>query len=258
MNNPEIRDPAPGHLNWTIVRRLIAAWFRDPTQFSRPQSGVPKFTCPMCGYHGIFVSVGRPTRWDARCTQCGSRERHRLTWLWLTENGSNKFEGKRIIHFAPEKIWMKKMQGQTRYETADLYQKNVTHRENMTRLSLPDHSYDVVMCHHVLEHIDDDSTAMKELFRILKPGGMAVLSVPINTSRYATYEDSAITDPAIRRKCFGGTDHLRFYGMDFGDKLSAIGFKVDIFRLPEPDETRYGLLNNEFIYIAHKADHATG
>ncbi len=236
-----------------VLRRLVAAWFRDPTQFSRPQSGVPKFTCPMCGYHGMFISVGRPTRWDARCPDCGSRERHRLTWLWVTEAGNNKFTGKRIIHFAPEKIWMKKMQGQQNYETADLYQKNVTHQENITKLSLPDNSFDVVMCHHVLEHIDDDTAAMKELFRILKPGGLAVLSVPINTSRYETYEDKTILDPAIRRKCYGGTDHLRFYGMDFGDKLNTAGFKADSFRLPEVDETRYGLLNNEFIYIAHKA-----
>lgn len=239
-------------MNWTIFRRIIAAWFRDPTQFSRPQSGLLKFTCPMCNYHGVFISVGRPTRWDARCTQCGSRERHRLTWLWLTEFGKNKFEGKRIIHFAPEKIWMKKMKGQSNYETADLYQKNVTHQEDMTKLSFPDNSYDVVMCHHVLEHLEDDAKAMKELFRILKTGGIAVLSVPINTSRHKTYENKDIVNPAMRRKCFGGTDHLRYYGMDFADKLSDVGFKVDTFRLPEEDETKYGLLNNEFIYIARK------
>ena len=240
-------------LTWRIARRFVAAWLRDPTQFKRPQSGVPKFTCPMCGYRGMFISVGRPTRWDARCPDCGSRERHRLTWLWLTENGGNKFAGKRIIHFAPEKIWTKKMQGQSNYETADLYQKNVTHQENITKLTLASESFDVVMCHHVLEHIPDDNAAIKELFRILKSGGMAVLSVPINTSRYATYEDKSITDPAIRRKCYGGTDHLRFYGMDFGDKLKAVGFDVETYRLPEADETRYGLLNNEFIYIARKA-----
>lgn len=246
------KRPASTPVNWTIFRRLVAAFFRDPTQFSRPQSGLLKYTCPMCNYHGIFISVGRPTRWDARCTQCGSRERHRLTWLWVNERGEYKFEGKRIIHFAPEKIWMKKMDGLSNYETADLYQKNVTHKEDMTKLSFPSNSYDIVMCHHVLEHLDDDMQAMRELFRVLKPEGLAVLSVPINTSRYETYEDKHITDPAMRRKCYGGTDHLRFYGMDFADKLSEIGFKVDIFRLPEQEETKYGLLNNEFIYIARK------
>jgi len=244
-----INSPAKTPLTWTIFRRLVAAWFRDPTQFSRETA---KFTCPMCGYRGVFISVGRPTRWDARCTQCGCRERHRLTWLWLHENGVNKFAGKRILHFAPEKVWMRKMKGNPQYETADLYQKNVTHSIDITHISIPDHSFDVVMCHHVLEHIDDDNAAMRELFRVLKPEGTAVLSVPINTSRQTTHEDLSITDPALRRKHFGGTDHKRYYGLDFIDKLRAVGFQVETFRLTPELEAEYGLQRDEWIYIAHK------
>src|SRR5262249_49171455 len=85
---------------WTLLRRLIAAWFRDRDQFKRKL--VPR-SCPICGYNGIFISVGRPSRWDVRCLQCGSRERHRLTHLWVTEGGGDKLAGKRILHFAPEK-----------------------------------------------------------------------------------------------------------------------------------------------------------
>ncbi len=147
---------------------------------------------------------------------------------------------------------MRKMKGNPQYETADLYQKNVTHSIDITHISIPDHSFDVVMCHHVLEHIDDDNAAMRELFRVLKPEGTAVLSVPINTSRQTTHEDLTITDPALRRKHFGGTDHKRYYGLDFIDKLRAVGFQVETFRLTPELEAEYGLQRDEWIYIARK------
>ena len=86
--------------SWTRTRRLAAAWLRDRRQFGGRR--LPR-TCPICGYHGVFVSVGHPGRWDARCLNCGSRERHRLLHLWITEGGGDKLAGKRILHFAPEK-----------------------------------------------------------------------------------------------------------------------------------------------------------
>jgi len=232
-----------------VYRRIVSAWFRDPTQFNRE---MPRFTCPICQYRGIFISVGRPTRWDCRCPQCGSRERHRLTWLWLHQTGKNAFDGKKILHFAPEKIWMRLMRDNPLYETADLLQKGVTHQVDFTKVPLPDHSYDVVMAHHVLEHIDDDTAAMRELFRLLRHDGIAVLSVPINTSRERTHEDFSIMDPAGRRKHFGGTDHKRFYGLDFADKLQNVGFSVETFRMSPHDEAKYGMQNDEWIYIARK------
>ena len=104
-------------LSWTARRRLIGAWLRDRGQFARKI--LPR-TCPVCGHHGMFISVGKPARWDARCLNCGCRERHRLTWLWMTEGGGNKLDGKRILHFAPEKVWMNQMRGNPLYETAGL------------------------------------------------------------------------------------------------------------------------------------------
>ena len=235
--------------NSTILRRLVEAWWRDRGQFSRVK--IPR-TCPICGYHGIFVSVGRPSRWDVRCLQCGSRERHRLTHLWRTEGGGNKLSGKRILHFAPEKTVMQQMRGNPLYETADLHQKGVTHQLDITRTGLPDASYDVVMAHHVLEHIDDDRQAMRELFRLLKPGGFGVFTVPINPTRQHTYENPAITDPALRFVHFGGEDHKRYYGLDFADRLTEAGFQVETFRMPPEREVEFGLLRNEWIYIARK------
>ena len=236
-------------MQWARWRRLAAAWLRDPRQFREPR--LPR-TCPICGYHGVFVSVGHPPRWDARCVGCGSRERHRLTQLWIVEGGGDRLAGKRILHFAPERIVSRMMRGNPLYETADLHQPGVTHRVDITRVPLTDASYDVVMAHHVLEHIPDDSEAMRELYRLLKPGGIAVLSVPINASREGTYENAAVTTAAERFAHFSAEDHVRYYGLDFEARLASVGFAVERFRLPPDQEVRHGLLRDEWLTIARK------
>ncbi len=200
----------------------------------------------------MFISVGHPGRWDARCLNCGSRERHRLLHLWLTENGEDKLKGKRILHFAPEKAFMRRMRGNPLYETADLAQAGVTHRLDITDTKLPDAAYDIVMANHVLEHIPDDRAAMRELFRVLKPGGLALLTTPINATRDATYENPAIVSSAERWAHFSAHDHVRYYGLDFADRLAEAGFRVETFRMPPEDEVVFGLLRDEWIYIARK------
>jgi hypothetical protein len=237
--------------DWTVIRRLIAAWFRDRGQFSRVKLARE---CPLCGYHGIFISVGRPSRWDTRCPKCASRERHRLTELWTQSEGGVSLAGKRILHFAPEKAVRRQMRGNPLYETADLLQSGVDHRMDITAIPSPDARYDVVIAHHVIEHIDDDRKALSEIHRIIKPGGFALLSVPINGTRAKTYENPAITDPNARYYHFRGYDHKRLYGLDFSDLLESAGFAVEIFRLPPDQEIRYGLLPDEWLYIARKAD----
>ena len=97
---------------------------------------------------------------------------------------------------------LRQMRGNPLYESADLHQKGVTHRVDITQVPLPDASYDVVIAHHVLEHIPDDRQAMREMFRLLKPGGVAVLSVPLNATRQQTYENAAITAPEQRHAHF--------------------------------------------------------
>lgn len=234
---------------WKQRRRLAAAWLGDRRQFAEPR--LPR-SCPICGYIGVFVSVGHPPRWDARCLNCGSRERHRLLHLWIIQGGENKLHGKRILHFAPEKITMRQMRGNPLYETADLHQPGVTHRVDIAHVDLPDASYDVVMANHVLEHIVDDRMAMREVYRLLKPGGVALLTVPVNTSRHETYENPAITAPAERHAHFSAEDHVRYYGLDFADRLREAGFAVETFRMTPEEEVRYGLLRDEWLYVGHK------
>jgi SAM-dependent methyltransferase len=233
----------------TRARRLAAAWLRDRRQF---RGGRLPRTCPICGYRGTFISVGHPGRWDARCLNCGSRERHRLLHLWITEGGGDKLAGKRILHFAPEKAFMRRMRGNPLYQTADLLQAGVTHQVDIAATKLPAAAYDVVLANHVLEHIPDDRAAMRELFRLLKPGGLALLTVPINATRPTTYENPAIASPAGRWAHFSAHDHLRYYGLDFADRLAEAGFQVETFRVTPEDEVKYGLLRDEWIYVARK------
>lgn len=233
----------------TKWRRLAASWLADRRQFRF--AGLPR-TCPICGYQGMFIQVGHPPRWAARCLNCGSRERHRLLHLWITEGGGDRLAGRRILHFAPEKVVMRQMRNNPLYETADLMQRGVTHQVDITNVALPDAGYDVVMAHHVLEHIPDDRRAMGELFRLLKPGGIALLSVPINPTREETHENPAIVAPAARWAHFSAHDHVRYYGLDFADRLRDAGFSVSIFRMGPDAEVRYALLRDEWIYIAEK------
>lgn len=232
---------------WTIARRLAGAWLRDRHQFA---GGKLSRVCPICDHTGVMIAVGHPPRWDARCAHCGSRERHRLLWMWATEGGQNRLHGKRILHFAPEKALRQALRDNPGYETADLRQRGVTHQVDITRLPMAAETYDVVIANHVLEHIDDDRQAMRELFRVLRPSGTALLTVPINPTRQQTYEDPAITDPLVRAAHFNAPDHRRYYGLDFADRLRDAGFEVETFRVTPAQEVTFGLLPMEWLYVA--------
>lgn len=236
---------------WKIMRRLVGAWLRDRHQFS--EGRLPRL-CPICGHRGVMIGVGHPLRWDARCANCGSRERHRLLWLWATGGGFNRLAGKRILHFAPEKALRKVLGENDGYETADLYQRGVDHHVDVTRLPMPGGTYDIVIANHVLEHIDDDRLAIREMFRVLRAGGTALLTVPVNPSRAVTYENPAITDPIARHAHFNARDHRRYYGLDFADRLMDAGFLVETFRLTPAQEVEFGLLPMEWLYVATRPD----
>jgi hypothetical protein len=237
-------------MDLTVLKRLANAWIRDPWQFEKKK--LPR-VCPMCSFKGTFVSVGWPSRWEARCPKCASRERHRLMYLWMLANGGNPFEGKRILHFAPEKAFRRLFEGHPAYETADWEQEGVTHRLDVTNLTLPNSSYDVVIAHHLLEHIDDDRKAMSELHRVLSKGGIAILSVPINGTRDETYENPSLQTREERFQHFVGHDHKRYYGLDFARRVQSVGFEVETFRTTPEAEVVFGLLRDEWIYIARKA-----
>lgn len=158
-----------------------------------------------------------------------SLERHRLLWLYL-KNETDFFSAPaKVLHFAPEQAFYKKFKGlhHLDYTTTDLHSPLADVKADICELPFSDNTYDIIFCNHVLEHIPDDTKAMKELYRVLKSGGMAILQIPQDLSRETTFEDDSITDPVERAKIFGQYDHVRVYGRDYFDKLRSIGFKVD-------------------------------
>lgn len=127
---------------------------------------------------------------------------------------------------------------------------------DITRIQFEDNTFDVILCSHVLEHVLDDQTAMSELFRVLKPGGWAILQSPIDFKRDKTFEDPDIVLPDDREKAFGLPDHVRIYGRDYEDRLKNVGFSVkmdDYVRTLGIDMVKkYGLPEDEEICFCVK------
>ncbi len=101
---------------------------------------------------------------------------------------------------------------------------------DLTNLNLPDQCFDVVICLHVLAHISNDRRAMREIFRVLRPGGVSLIMTPMNTSTQKTEEDPTIIAPKERDKAFGEWDFVRVYGLDFVDRLKEAQFEVQIVK----------------------------
>lgn len=174
-------------------------------------------------------------RENVLCPNCGSLERHRLIWHYISYQTDLLKSQNKLLHIAPEKLFFRIFSTQPNVEYVpgakfgegyeDEYPAG-TLNIDLTAIDLPDNSFDVVLCSHVLEHIPDDAQAMKELYRVLKPGGWGIVQVPLDPNREKTYEDFSITSPEEREKAFGQYDHVRVYGNDYGDRLSKAGFEV--------------------------------
>jgi len=158
-----------------------------------------------------------------------SLERHRLLWLYL-KNETGLFTKKiKLLHFAPEQAFYNrfKKQKNLEYTTTDLNSPLADIKADICKLPFEDNSFDFILCNHVLEHIPDDTKAMQELYRVLRPNGIAILQIPQELDRDVTFEDNSITSRIERAKIFGQYDHVRVYGRDYFDKLRSIGFKVE-------------------------------
>ncbi len=231
-----------------------------------------KYYCPFCGYRARdWETVGHDLpvlkekqvvgggRRAAGCYQCHSRDRERLLYAYFMEE--LKMADRKdlaILHIAPEqklsKLFLK--QNFREYVCGDLFTKGYEypdHVQNMNVLDIqyPDDHFDIVICNHVLEHIPEDSKAMSELFRVLKPGGKAVLQVPISKNSLKTVEDFTITDRAQREALFGQFDHVRIYGQDYEQRLRTVGFTVNRVNISEKYKSM-GLNPDEDIFVCEK------
>ena len=211
--------------------------------------GVYSRTCPICSYHGRFLADGFPTRLDCMCPSCGSVERHRLLKLWLDAHG-NLITDKSVLHFAPERSISKIIRPlAAKYLTADISNEAADILLDLHSLSLPDRSYEVVICSHVLEHVDD-KRALSELFRVIRPGGFAILMFPVIEGWDRTYENPEVSTSEERLLHFGRADHVRYFGRDVRDRIRSAGFEIDEYTAEEPLVHQYGLMRGEKIFIA--------
>jgi SAM-dependent methyltransferase len=214
--------------------------------------------CPICG-HSFDRFKDDWNRTNALCWRCGSHERHRAQWLLFERRHELLSNAQALLHFAPE--WalgqrLERLQG-VRYVTADLREPHVDLRLDVTAIDLPDDSFDAVICSHVLEHVDDDRAAMRELRRITAAGGWCLVMVPLDIDRERTYEDRSIVAPEARERAFRQDDHVRLYAPDIGDRLAAAGFAVERIRPFEEFGSdlarRCGLLEADYMWLCRPA-----
>ncbi|MFN4146468.1 MAG: class I SAM-dependent methyltransferase [Runella sp.] len=218
-------------------------------------------SCPVCGStYRKFLPYGRnPGRDNALCPSCLSLERHRLMYLYLQRKTNFFEENLKLLHVAPEYCFIKRFEQQKNldYVSADIESPLAKVKMDIHQIPFEAHTFDVAFCNHVMEHVADDHQAMSELYRVLKPGGWAIIQSPQDLTRATTYEDASITDPREREKHFWQDDHLRLFGRDYGQRLQKAGFHVteDYFVMNEltPDEVRrFSLPSNEIIYFCQK------
>jgi SAM-dependent methyltransferase len=212
--------------------------------------GTYELECPMCGFVGLFEWFGDPPRRDARCPGCRSLERHRLMKLWFDRNES-RLRGGTALHFAPEPSVTKIFKPAAgKYVRADIAPERadvVLNIEDMRGEASG--TYDWILCSHVLEHVDD-RRALAELRRILKPGGLLIVMIPLVEGWATTYEDPAVQSEDDRARYFGQFDHVRYYGADVRRRIAEAGFTLEEFTATEPDVSRYGLTRGEKVFIA--------
>ena len=187
-----------------------------------------------------------------------SLERHRQMWLYLQNETDFFTKNYKVLHIAPEQEFLRKFKKMKNlnYISADLFSPIVDVKADILDLPFQNEEFDIVICNHVLEHIEDDAKAMSELYRVMKKGGWGILQVPMKNSLAKTYEDFSIKDPKERQKHFGQYDHVRWYGMDYFDRLRNAGFQTEPNYYSQkfsPEEIKkYGLMTNEILPVVFK------
>jgi len=233
-----------------VVRPIVALFLRGK-KYTDPIDGKSYRKFLPYGYENI--------RENALAPGTLSLERHRLFWLYL-KNETSFFtsENLRVLHFAPEQAFLQRFRKlkHLQYTTTDLHSPIADVKADICNLPFEDNAYDFIICNHVLEHIPDDTKAMEELYRVLAPGGTAIIQVPYDKNRETTFEDNSITDRDERARIFGQYDHVRIYGMDYFKKLADVGFNAEAIdytaNMSESEIAKYRLPKGELIPVCGK------
>jgi len=199
-----------------VARHITPSWV-----FRATHRNSESFMCSVCGYRGPFRSMRSfaGVRAHAQCPHCNALERHRLQ-MAVMSRVLRDFDGQLMLHVAPEPFMAAFFRARfPLYETADLEMRGVTHRVDLQSMpQIPDGQYDLVFASHVLEHIPDDLAAIREIHRILAPGGMAVLPVPIVCEKTVEYPAPNPTEAG----------HVRAPGLDYYRKYEDFFARVEV------------------------------
>jgi SAM-dependent methyltransferase len=255
------------------LNKLVPAHARRAIKYYTLHYGL-RFRCPFCnsslrrlrafGFDFPVLQekqvVGGGLRDNCLCPVCDSTDRERLLFLFLRNRTSLFAKPVRLLHVAPEPELRKEIEKHSNvdYITADLLRPNVKVKLDVTDIRYADDYFDAIVCNHVLEHVPDDRRAMAELFRVLKPGGWAILQVPISYVLRETHEDPSIVSETAREQAFGQCDHVRIYAFDYLDRLRGVGFELDPFDWTTQGaafgapSNRYALNKDEKVFAATK------
>ncbi|PLX13845.1 MAG: SAM-dependent methyltransferase [Marinilabiliales bacterium] len=197
------------------------------------------------------------------CPNCQSTDRDRLIKSFFDINQELLSDNKTVLHIAPEPSlynFLKKYKN-IKYIPAAKYHEGIYYPKEMTLVDLTsmqfaNNEFDIIICNHVLEHIEDHKTALKEIYRVLVKKGIAILQVPYSLKLKNTHENPEIKSEKDREKYFGQFDHVRLYGSDYTDILKSAGFKLNEFIAEDnisPNKIeKMKLFANETLFVVNK------
>ena len=216
--------------------------------------------CPICKNSlRKFFPYGRETRSNALCTNCLSLERHRLIFLYL-EKETPIFKKKiKLLHIAPEECLINifKNSKNIEYITADLNSPLAEIKMDIHKMPFKKNSFDFILCNHVLEHVENDIKALKEIKRVLKKNAKGIVQVPFyHPIPKDTIEDKSVVSKKERELLYGQSDHVRKYGYDYKKRLESTGLNVKVKKpnlfLTDSEMKKYCIMRSEDLYIISK------
>jgi SAM-dependent methyltransferase len=288
MNNrPDVPATERLRMNWRFKDSVAYVAMKETRKAITRRIKLPQylgndFVCSICNtqlraFKPIFKSFKRKTdeygyihalaaietfNYEAySCPACDGSDRERLYALYFDALFRTLDRGRRhrLVEFAPSSALRKRLRSHpsVEYRSADLYRSTVDDRLDITDMRpYEDNSIDIFLCSHILEHVPEDRLAIAEMFRALRPGGVAVVMVPIIHGMDETLEDPGINTPSLRWKYYGLDDHVRQYGKaDFIERLAAVGFAVDqldVSYFGEDAFRRAAIAADSVLYVARK------
>jgi len=233
-----------------------------------------KYYCPVCSSRIRFFRSLDPNNFknhdhgfedyetlnydDYLCPVCYSTDRDRAIYFYLRTKIINSSAKINLLEFAPGSLreYLSKNR-EISYRTCDLFMNFVDDQFDIQSLGYPDSSFDILICSHVLEHVPDDLMAMRELYRVLKPSGTAILLVPISLKLEQVREDKegTVISDEDRVSLYGQSDHLRLYSKTaFVSRLEKAGFKISESKASDfvSQFEKYGISHSTILYIGEK------